>query len=109
MKAEACGATKEMIFAQFGIGNTRIQGCPQGPYQSMLQQLFSLPRGVERLPRLPLDFSEQPCERFIPCVTPNWDNTPRTDRRGYVYFGSTPDLYKKHLQFSLQSLNGPSL
>ena len=76
--------------------------CPFSNLQQCLPQsedgpnVFSYGEYVENI--MPKLFSEQPCERFIPCVTPNWDNTPRTDRRGYVYFGSTPDLYKKHLQ-----------
>lgn len=37
-------------------------------------------------------------DRFFPCVVPNWDNTPRTRMNGFVYIGSTPSLYGRHLR-----------
>lgn len=30
---------------------------------------------------------------FFPCVAPNWDNTPRSGKNGYVLHNSTPELY----------------
>ena len=33
----------------------------------------------------------------FPCVSPNWDNTPRTGERGVVLHGSTPDLFRHNL------------
>jgi lipopolysaccharide biosynthesis protein len=35
--------------------------------------------------------------RFIPCVVPNWDNTPRSKHRGVVVEGSSPDQFKNYL------------
>ena len=32
-----------------------------------------------------------------PCVIPNWDNTPRSARRGIVFDGSTPELFRRQL------------
>jgi lipopolysaccharide biosynthesis protein len=32
-----------------------------------------------------------------PCVIPNWDNTPRSGRRGHVFYGSTPDRFRNHV------------
>lgn len=32
-----------------------------------------------------------------PCVIPNWDNTPRSQRHGVVYNNSSPALFKSHL------------
>ena len=37
-----------------------------------------------------------------PCVIPNWDNTPRSGRRGHVLHGSTPELFRNHLRAALQ-------
>lgn len=34
-------------------------------------------------------------DAIIPCVHPNWDNTPRCGRRGLVIMNSTPDLFRK--------------
>lgn len=37
----------------------------------------------------------------FPCVLPNWDNTPRSQTRGYVLHKSTPDLFRLHLRDAL--------
>ena len=37
----------------------------------------------------------------IPCVLPNWDNTPRSGARGLVMAGSTPELFGLQLQRAL--------
>ena len=37
-----------------------------------------------------------------PCVIPNWDNTPRSGANGLVLNGSTPELFRAHLQKALQ-------
>jgi len=37
-------------------------------------------------------------QEFFPCVLPNWDNTPRSGKNGFVLQGSTPELYGRHLQ-----------
>lgn len=36
-----------------------------------------------------------------PCVIPNWDNTPRSGTNGLVLYGSTPKVFRRHLQKSL--------
>lgn len=40
----------------------------------------------------------------IPLVLPNWDNTPRMKRLGYVLENSNPDLFIEHLNDAIQSL-----
>jgi hypothetical protein len=37
-----------------------------------------------------------------PCIIPNWDNTPRSQRLGVVYEGSSPDLFSLHLEAALE-------
>ena len=34
----------------------------------------------------------------FPCVIPNWDNTARSGKRGFVLHDSTPELFEGHLQ-----------
>lgn len=41
-----------------------------------------------------------------PCVLPNWDNTPRSGKRGFVLQGSTPELFKKQLSLALKINEG---
>ncbi len=35
---------------------------------------------------------------YYPSVIPNWDNTPRSGRRGSVMTDSTPELFRQHLR-----------
>jgi Glycosyltransferase WbsX len=44
------------------------------------------------------------CEAY-PCVYPNWDNTPRKGRKGFVLKNSTPLLFEKHLQDAVSATN----
>ncbi len=37
-----------------------------------------------------------------PCVIPNWDNSPRSDLRGQVLIGSTPELFGQHVRAALE-------
>ena len=37
-------------------------------------------------------------ENVIPTLIPNWDHTPRSGKKGVVFYNSTPKLFKKHVQ-----------
>lgn len=37
-------------------------------------------------------------EHIYPSAMPNWDHSPRTGKKGIIYNGSTPVLFKEHLQ-----------
>ena len=37
-------------------------------------------------------------EKYAPCVIPNWDNTPRSEKRGEVLDNATPDLFELYLK-----------
>ena len=39
---------------------------------------------------------------FIPCILPNWDNTPRSGRNGLVFNRSTPELFRRHLASAIR-------
>ncbi|MEQ9079373.1 MAG: glycoside hydrolase family 99-like domain-containing protein [Sandaracinaceae bacterium] len=41
----------------------------------------------------------------LPCVTPNWDNTPRVGRWGTVLEDSTPEAYARHLEHAVQQVS----
>nr|WP_249419803.1 glycoside hydrolase family 99-like domain-containing protein [Rhabdothermincola salaria] len=41
----------------------------------------------------------------LPCVYPNWDNTPRSGRRGVVAHGSTPAKFRTHVDAALGHLD----
>ena len=54
-----------------------------------------------RLPTPPAD-----CVQHLPCVYPNWDNTPRSGKRGVVLTGTSPAVFEAHLGDGLQRLTG---
>jgi lipopolysaccharide biosynthesis protein len=39
---------------------------------------------------------------MYPCIVPNWDNTPRAGRKGFVLHGSTPELFKRLLKRAIE-------
>ncbi len=39
---------------------------------------------------------------LYPCVYPNWDNTPRSGRRGVVVVGTGPERFRAHLRTALE-------
>jgi hypothetical protein len=47
--------------------------------------------------------------RIFPSVYPNWDNTPRLGRRGFVAVGSTPERFGAHVRrgIELAAINPP--
>lgn len=42
----------------------------------------------------------------LPTIIPNWDHSPRTNKEGYILHGSTPDLFRKHLNVVKESVRG---
>lgn len=43
---------------------------------------------------------------YFPSVIPNWDNTPRSQHRGLVLHGSTPELFALQLRKAYQHVSG---
>jgi hypothetical protein len=43
--------------------------------------------------------------RFLPCVMPNWDNTPRSGYKGVVYENSTPKLFRQVLEKAVSKVS----
>jgi len=39
---------------------------------------------------------------IIPTLIPNWDHTPRSGKRGVVFYKSTPSLFKEHVKRALE-------
>ena len=37
-------------------------------------------------------------EDVFPIVIPQWDRSPRSGRRAIIYYGSTPELFKQHVE-----------
>ena len=43
-------------------------------------------------------------ENVYPCIFPNWDRSPRSGRRAVIYYGSTPELWKKHVEMAVDAV-----
>ncbi len=79
------------------------------------QLRFLMPRLLHKIQNNPVlhkykDFIEhnkvQPGhDDFYPSVVPNWDNSPRVGRNGFVLTGSTPSLFRQHLQQAAQQVS----
>jgi len=59
----------------------------------------------EAIKHLLPDLNQFDCEAY-PCVFPNWDNTPRRGRKGFVLANSTPELFEGHLRKAVSALAG---
>lgn len=44
-------------------------------------------------------------ENVYPSIIPNWDRSPRGGRRAVIYTGSTPELFKNHVQQAITIIN----
>ena len=95
---------------------TAISGL-RWPRDAVLRRLerltgFRVSRALERARRRPQVFHYAAAARHalpplatrglqLPCVIPDWDNTPRAGVRGVVWQGSTPELFAAHLAAAL--------
>jgi hypothetical protein len=52
------------------------------------------------------DFEGLKSKDYVPSVLPNWDNTPRSGKNGYVVHGSTPGLFKEHFEAVMRFVTG---
>ena len=80
-------ATVRILDSRFFVNNERIQ--------NLLK--FSRVRNYRDLiecMKITKDYEYD----LYPSVIPNWDNTPRSGRRGFVVTDSTPELFEKHLR-----------
>jgi lipopolysaccharide biosynthesis protein len=41
---------------------------------------------------------EFPHNKFIPCVIPNWDNSPRSGNKSMIFINSSPDAFYKYFK-----------
>jgi hypothetical protein len=87
MHAASSGAPewlKQMIPARVReLRSAPLIGPRRIPFSDVLKQAYhDMPAG----------------DRFLPSVLAGWDNTPRSARRGLVYEGFTPELFKANVE-----------
>ena len=49
-------------------------------------------------------FPDNQSEQLLPAVYPNWDNTPRSGRRGLVIEGGSPAAFRRHVEQAVDRL-----
>lgn len=94
--------------AQVAIG--RVGGSENsngtGRMSRYLRKLLGFPQNVYLYKDIYKDLltpaAEQ--EHVHPCVVPNWDNSPRSGKRGVVYHKSTPELFRSHLKAAIRQV-----
>lgn len=45
-----------------------------------------------------------PNKKYIACVFPNWDNSPRSGKKSLIFKNATPQAWQKHLQIAVDEL-----
>ncbi len=71
------------------------------------QKLFGLPMVVPYAKVAETQISEEEkAPNVFPTVYSNWDHTPRSGRRGVVFHGSTPELFRKVLAKAIDVVRG---
>lgn len=75
-----------------------------------IRKIISMLSGCPRMirykkiwPRLISDL-ERRNDKYIPVMMPNWDHTPRSGRKGDLFFNSSPEEFKKHCKDVLTSV-----
>lgn len=81
------GTYTRIIMEKLGKFFPRIAPLKTFKYKDIIKYLFT-----------PEDYKEN----VYPMIYPNWDRSPRSGRRGVIYTGSTPELFKKHVQDAIK-------
>jgi hypothetical protein len=93
-----------------GLTRQLKQLVPAGLKAILKAQTWAAPTGPRRIPFrdvIAQAYHDMPQgERYLPAVLAGWDNTPRSSRRGVVYEGFTPDLFKAHLEQAVLRVEG---
>ncbi len=86
------------VYYQFPFGNNAASWVRER------LQVRGIIRGPKRFPYADV-FPDPPPDlggRIFPCVYPNWDNTPRSGRRGVLATDSTPERFGAHVRRGLE-------
>ena len=43
-------------------------------------------------------------DNIYPCIIPGWDRSPRSGRKAVIFYGSTPKLWKKHVNEAVDAV-----
>lgn len=72
-------------------------------YKKAISVITNTPRRFSYKKMYPqLLCSEDTRNDIFPTMLPNWDHTPRSGKGGYLYTGSTPELFEEHARQVLE-------
>ncbi len=79
-------------------GTRRIRG--------FLRQIAGFPKDIYSYRKASPYFMAPEASRSSvhPCVVPNWDNSPRCGKDGFILHRSTPELFRQHLRQTVQQI-----
>ena len=80
------GSLTRKILIKLGYYIPRFTPLSKFKYESIIKYLIT---------------SQEEEEFVYPTIIPNWDRTARSGRRAVIYTGSTPELFKKHVEDAL--------
>ena len=81
-----------------------VEVTPRSVRRMRVLRKMRLPE-IYRYARQPVDRPPSSVDRpILPCVFPNWDNTPRSQRRGLVAHGSSPQRFQVHVEDACRRL-----
>ncbi|HXS08115.1 MAG TPA: glycoside hydrolase family 99-like domain-containing protein, partial [Rhizomicrobium sp.] len=84
---------------------TKIKGLIPQRIKALRPKIRTGPNRVSYSDVLAQAYDDMPQgARYLPSVLSGWDNTPRSSRRGWVYEGFTPELFKIHMDLAISRL-----
>ena len=102
-RRDARGSAEKVRHAEGARGEKAFEGVVHQwlwrRYRSYAGKFSNVKPYRHALPFMLDGCSEQP--DVYPTVTPNWDNTPRSNTRGFVLHDSTPELFRSHVREAL--------
>ena len=75
-------------------------------FAKFLSKVFRCPKIVpySKASRWFVDRSVDSRDGIIPTIIPNWDHSPRTGKKAFILHGSTPELFRRHVDDVLDVL-----
>jgi hypothetical protein len=102
------GVTDDSLAEEYGF-EKRMRSALAGGVPKVKKTFFQKVSGT-KTPELLYEYKDLVEERVehgndddeIPCVIPNWDNTPRSGYNGRVFLNESPKLYQQWLEKTIR-------
>jgi lipopolysaccharide biosynthesis protein len=95
--------------AQVAIGQVAGSVASNGTWRirRYFRKLLGFPQNIYSYKKIYKDLlvPDVEQEHIHPSVVPNWDNSPRSAKRGVIYHNSTPELFREHLKTAIRQIS----